>query len=320
MEVTTYRAVTRGLDQPDVEIPEGVTHIGESAFRGFHQIQTVKLPSTLIGIDDVAFLECENLLSVDFSKCVDLKYIGVNAFAECFALRHVNLSKCVNLWKFKDYAFDECVHLTLNIPPTVVNFGKMVCGRVQMVATDRLYQYTGYATEWDILKTANYLLLPKSLKSDLKTLRRSGEVTLKHRPFLVDDYDRYVDVFDAIGELNKIWIESLRRQGKIRSTGWTKAFVVQEAEIRNRVIDLWSRVRPFDVSNGSKTLFEAASDTLVADGRRLVAMKSYQNQPEETKIFKEVLTYFNILEPPRAPRLTGRSAKRARRMMADLRL
>lgn len=322
MEIVTHRVVANGVDQPEVEIPEGVTHIGENAFYRLPALQHVKLPSSLEGIDDGAFLGCYNLLSVDFSKCRDLKYIGENAFAECLALRHVSLSNCVNLVRLKNYAFDECVHLALHIPRTVRNFGEKVCGRVQLVAMNRLEQYTGETSEYDVLKTAKYLLLPKSIESELEVLLATDDtVFINQSPFWVDDYDRYADVFDAMGELNVIWIESLRRQGKIRSTGWTKAFIVQEAEIRNRVIDLWRRVRPFDIINGNKFLFEAASDTFIADGSRLVAMRSYQNQPEETKIFKEILAYFDIREParPRSPTPVGRS-KRPRRLMANLRL
>ena len=47
MEIVTHRVVTRGISKPYVEIPEGVTHIGEHAFARNSTIQHVKLPSTL---------------------------------------------------------------------------------------------------------------------------------------------------------------------------------------------------------------------------------------------------------------------------------
>lgn len=320
MEIVTYRVVTNGIDKPYVEIPEGVTHIGDDAFNQCHTLQHVKLPSSLEEIGNNAFLACKELLSVDFSKCRDLRYVGTNAFAECFALRHVNLSNCVNLRKFKDYAFDECVHLTLHIPRTNPIFGEMVCGRVQLVAMSTLEKYTGNRGDWyDVLKTAEYLLLPSSKKSELETL--NGTVTLKHTPFWVEDYDKYADVFDAMGQLNVLWVESLRRQSKIRGTnGWSRAVIVGESETKNRVIDLWDRVKLYNVSNGSNTLFEISSDKLLSQGRRLVAMRSYQRQPEETKLFKDILDSYGIQEPARAPSVDVRSSKRARRLMANLRL
>ena len=163
---------------------------------------------------------------------------------------------------------------------------------------------------------AKYLLLPKSEKSELEALYdRDPEDT-----FYVDDYDKYADVFDAMGQLNVLWVESLRRQSKIRETnGWSKAVIVEESETKNRVMELWARVKPYNISNGSKTLFEAASDIPI-QGRRLVDMTSYQNQPEETKLFKNILDSYGIKEPARAPSANVRSSKRARRLMAKLRL
>ena len=310
MEIVTYRVVARGIDKPYVEIPEGVTHIGERAFGNLEDntIQHVKLPSTLLGIGEQAFQGCNELLSVDFSECRDLVDIGDFAFAECYELRHVNLSNCVKLKRFEEGVFDECLNLTLHVPRTIKYFGVLACGNVQAAAFSSVLSEGQHN---DVLTYPEYLLLPKSTKPEFDWVR----VLSKRVPFWVDDYDRYADVFDAIGELNVIWVESLRRQGKIRSTGWTSAFIVQESEIRNHVIDLWNRVNPFNVSNGSKTLFEAATDNLIADGRRLVAMQSYQTQPEETKIFKNILESYNIREPTRAS-----PAKKARRLMANLRL
>ncbi len=315
MEIVTHRVVARGIDKPYVEIPEGVTHIGESAFSGKRRIQHVKLPSSLLGIGIAAFAGCESLLSVDFSECSDLASLGASAFEQCFALHHVNLSNCPKLTKFEEGVFDECVHLTLYIPRTVQYFDDFSCGRVHTVALSQLRQANG--EPFDVAMRATYLLLPKSKKSELKAMyHRNAKKT-----FYVDDYDRYADVFDAIGQLNVLWVESLRRQSKIRNTNaWNKAVIVEESETKNRVMDLWNRVKPHNVFNGSKTLFEAAGDVLLSEGRRLVTMRSYQSQPEETKLFKEILEAYNIREPPRPPRSDVRPAKKARRLMANLRL
>ena len=315
MEIATHRVVTRGIDKPYVEIPEGVTHIGKDAFLNYHNIQHVKFPSTLLELYTGAFTGCENLLSVDFSECRDLMSLGSATFEECFALRHVNLSNCPKIRRFEEGIFEECVHLTLFIPRTVQYFQDITCGRVQIVAISQMRDEN--QNPIDAVLHSEYVLTPKDMKSELNRLFHRSVGTV----FYVDDYDAYADVFDAIGQLNVIWIESLRRQSRIRNTKvWNKVIIVEESETRNRVTDLWNRVKPYNVFNGSKTLFEAAGQDILSQGRRLVTMRSYQRQPEETKLFKEILDSYDIKEPPRPQRSDGRSAKRARRLMANLRL
>ncbi len=71
-------------------IPEGVTTIGEGAFRGTN-IESVTLPSTLVSIGVGAFLDCENLTQITIPSSVTS--IGIAAFAGCVNLKSVTFEQ-----------------------------------------------------------------------------------------------------------------------------------------------------------------------------------------------------------------------------------
>ena len=62
-------------------IEEGVTQIGDSAFRGMDYLGSVSLPNSVTSIEAYAFYECELLKNVSFAK--GLKSIGELAFYKC---------------------------------------------------------------------------------------------------------------------------------------------------------------------------------------------------------------------------------------------
>lgn len=67
-----------------VVIEEGVTTIGELAFRGFGQMTSVSIPNTVISIRDRAFLGCSSLVSISIPTSVTT--IGAAAFEGCSSL------------------------------------------------------------------------------------------------------------------------------------------------------------------------------------------------------------------------------------------
>ena len=307
MDIVTHVTVRRGVNQEYVVIPEGVTHIGGLAFveayrREECKIKHVKLPSTLLDIGISAFAECQTLLSVDFSECIHLQRIGDRAFAMCRDLRHVSLSNCTSLSLLSTSAFRGCDKLVLHVPRHVQYFPRCF-SNLKLVA---LQNYSDSATDMQTL------LLPSSERSQrVSTLLRRENVNVIY----ADDWDLYADVFDAIGRLNVLWVESLRRQSAYRETnGWNKSVIVAESESKNYILELWRRVQPYDTQN----MFAFSSD-IVREGLRLVQMGSYQRQPEETKLFKEILEAYNVREPPR-PRPPTSDGRSKRPRMANLRL
>lgn len=70
---------------------KNLKHIGSYAFYG-NLIKDINLPESLTYIDDSAFSKCINLKSVSLPS--KLKYIGCDAFHSCFDLKYVDISKC----------------------------------------------------------------------------------------------------------------------------------------------------------------------------------------------------------------------------------
>lgn len=126
-----------------VEIPEGVTKIGNSAFYMKILINRVVIPSSVSVIDNFAFHYCKRLQSViipqgvteigtaAFYSCSSLtaieipgsvEKIGTGAFGDCQSLRRVELNEgtiCIG-----DNAFSKCIKLnSINIPNSVTEIG-----------------------------------------------------------------------------------------------------------------------------------------------------------------------------------------------------
>lgn len=104
-------------DQTCVEIPEGVTKIGECAFSACENLQSVTLPQSLIAIDDFAFLYCDQLQSISLPP--NLKRIGRAAFKGCRGLADKNGLVVVN-HAVHDYCGEE---ENVVVPEGVITIG-----------------------------------------------------------------------------------------------------------------------------------------------------------------------------------------------------
>ena len=78
-----------------VIVEEGITAISDNAFRNFHKLETVSLPSTLRSVGFRAFADCPNLRTVTGGSGITT--IGASAFRDCTQLSTVHLSATVEV-------------------------------------------------------------------------------------------------------------------------------------------------------------------------------------------------------------------------------
>ena len=101
-------------------IPDSVTSIGGSAFRGCSSLTSVTIPDSVTSIGDDAFCNCRSLTSVTIPDSVTL--IDNGAFQGCTSLTSVTIPDSVT--SIGDRTFSECTSLTsVTIPDSVTSIG-----------------------------------------------------------------------------------------------------------------------------------------------------------------------------------------------------
>lgn len=127
----------------NVIIGDEVTNIGTSAFFGFANLESIKIPNSVISIGESAFCGCTGLSSItipdnvitlgnsSFQGCTGLTSItipnsvtsvGSYAFKDCINLTAVNIS--YNVTSIGSSAFQNCFSLTdINIPNSITSIG-----------------------------------------------------------------------------------------------------------------------------------------------------------------------------------------------------
>lgn len=155
----------QGLESSKVIIQEGITRIGNSAFRNCTTLTSVSLPSSLTRIGSAAFDGCSGLIGkLEIPEGVTR--IGSNAFDGCSGLTSVSLPS--KLTSIDPYAFSGCRSLTsVIIPEGVTSIGDSVfssCSSLQITVA---------------IDNANYSSHEGSLynKSQTELIRGSGGVS-----------------------------------------------------------------------------------------------------------------------------------------------
>ena len=89
-----------------VVIPDGVTVIGESAFKGCTSLTSIKIPDSVTEIGENAFEGCTSLTSINIPKRA---YIMDSAFADCTSLTSIEIPDGVT--KIDESSFVGCTSL-----------------------------------------------------------------------------------------------------------------------------------------------------------------------------------------------------------------
>jgi hypothetical protein len=103
-----------------VDIPWGVTDIGESAFCGCKSLTSITIPNSVTSIGNGAFKECKSLTSVTIPNSVTS--IGDSAFDGCENLTSVTIPNSVTHIGNETFAWCYCM-TSIFIPSSVTNIG-----------------------------------------------------------------------------------------------------------------------------------------------------------------------------------------------------
>ena len=96
-----------------VELPDGMTHLGDYAFKGCTKLTGIELPAGLTSIGGCAFCDCTALTAVTVPSGVN--EIDWAAFSGCTALTNVSLPE--TLTTLEPGAFEGCIALTAIVLP-----------------------------------------------------------------------------------------------------------------------------------------------------------------------------------------------------------
>ena len=91
----------------EVELPDGLSYIGKSAFCGSPELTKVKIPSTVTKIEQSAFSGCTGLKEIELPP--QLEEVGYNSFYGCSGLTKITIPSSVKT--IRGGAFENCFNL-----------------------------------------------------------------------------------------------------------------------------------------------------------------------------------------------------------------
>ena len=91
----------------EVELPDGLSYIGKSAFCGSPELTKVKIPSTVTKIEQSAFSGCTGLKEIELPP--QLEEVGYNSFYGCSGLTKITIPSSVKI--IRSGAFQNCFNL-----------------------------------------------------------------------------------------------------------------------------------------------------------------------------------------------------------------
>ncbi len=109
-----------GKTDTSYEIPDGVTSIGDYAFRYCSNLTSITIPDSVTSIGNDAFYTCTSLASITIPDSVTS--IGAGVFGDCTGLTSVTIGNSVE--SISSSAFPGCTSLTsITIPDNVTSIG-----------------------------------------------------------------------------------------------------------------------------------------------------------------------------------------------------
>ncbi len=218
----SYGAVyyLNGARITELELPDGVTAVGDYAFFGFSDLTSVILPDSVASIGKASFSRCRNLQSIRFPKGLisigesafsgcsalanaaipsEVIEIGAYAFSGCSSLTSIELPKGINA--IENDTFSNCDSLTeIRIPQGVTRIGRqafLYCGKLLSVSIPdsvtsieesafknckklQTIVYCGTENQWNSVKKGDYWLAYASSATVSYHHWNGGEIAEAH--------------------------------------------------------------------------------------------------------------------------------------------
>ena len=132
-----------GFPLQQITIPNSVTSIGNSAFRGCKSLRQITIPNSVTSIGNSVFRGCKSLQQITIPNSVTS--IGNSVFSGCSSLQQITISNSVmNIW---DSFFSGCSSLQqITIPNSVTLIGDSVfkgCSSLQQITIPNSVTWIG---------------------------------------------------------------------------------------------------------------------------------------------------------------------------------
>lgn len=158
----------------NVVIPEGITVIGEFAFKDKTMIEKIVLPNTITHIEESAFERCLNISYIILPD--SLSYVGKKAFNRCFNVAYIQFNN--SLQQIDEEAFGYCnklknIQLSSNlkyIHPTAFNN----CSQLATISISTENEfYTAFEGVLYDKKMTTLIRCPECYQTDIFTIPTS---------------------------------------------------------------------------------------------------------------------------------------------------
>lgn len=136
--------------------PNGLTSYIDGAFGSCKNIKRVDIPESVIIIGEKAFYGCTNLETVSFGQNSKLQTIGDGAFAGCTSLKEIEIPASITVLYLS--AFSECDNLKTiichaTLPPRLNNASATVPENCVLYVPNEAISLYREATNWNRFKT-----------------------------------------------------------------------------------------------------------------------------------------------------------------------
>ena len=186
-----------------VVIEDGVTSIGNFAFRDCSSLTSIEIPSSVTSIGDYAFYNCNGLTGITIPNSVTS--IGNGAFSDCSSLASITIPESVT--SIGNFAFCGCIRLTdITIPGSVTSIGINVFGDCT-VLTEVLLENGSTLTSGQLGVDASKIATYWNEDNLTWTLTADGTMTISGTGAMKEDYNIYYSPAHDNKNIKKVVIE-----------------------------------------------------------------------------------------------------------------